>query len=124
MKLENIIEYPRRPSEAEIQATIWQILIKERLDARLEVTAKLNLKLHKLDIVIFRNEVPQIIIECKSWSRRYSKERQYQLSNNTKQLKAYLRWGLPVFICGRMEEIPSLVTEILNCLDEDDFCLS
>lgn len=117
----NEIEYPKRESEAEIQSLLWTALKEKGLDARLEVGAVLNSKRHRLDIVVFWGSEAQAIIECKSWSRRYSKERLYQLTKNTKQIKKYEGWGLPVFVCGRLEAIPKVVEIILTSYHKKEF---
>ena len=115
------IRYPNRPSEAEIQATLWLTLKDKGIDARLEVPTSLNSRKHILDIVIFKNQTPQSIIECKSWSKVYSKERQYQLSKNTKQIRKYESWGLPVLVCGRPEAIPIVVEMVLSNINHSNF---
>jgi len=115
------IRYPKRSSEAEVQATLWMILKEKGIDARLEVVTSLNGRMHKLDIVIFKNQTPQSIIECKSWSKVYSKERQYQLEKNTKQIKKYECWGLPVLVCGRPEAIPKVIEKVLSNIQNSNF---
>lgn len=117
----DIIKYPKRESEAEIQSILWTTLKAKGLDTRLQVVGNLNGKRHKFDIVVFKNQTPQAIIECKSWSRRYSKERLYQLSKNTKQIHKYEGYGLPVFVCGRFESISKVVELILSSYYNHEF---
>jgi hypothetical protein len=105
----NGIHYPKVESEAEIQATLWWLLKLRGLDCRLEVGAVLNGKRQKLDIVVFRNGIPQAIVECKSWARHYSQERLDRLAHKSKQLRKYRMWGLPVFVCGNRDSIPGIV---------------
>jgi len=108
------IKYPTKATEAEIQSTLWAKLREQGLDARLQVIGTLSNRRHKFDMVVFRDQVPQSIIECKSWSGRYSKERLYQLSKNTKQIRKYERYGVPVFVCGRPEQIQTVLTRVLS----------
>ena len=117
----NEIEYPKRESEAEIQSLLWVALKEKGLDTRLEVGAELNGRRHRLDIVVFWGNEAQAIIECKSWSRRYNKERLYQLTKNTKQIRKYEDWGLPVFVCGRLETIPKVVELVLASYHNREF---
>ena len=104
------IAYPKKEkSEAEIQAILWYFLRKQKVDARLQVVSN---KL-RLDIVCFKDKQAICIIECKAWSRSYSLVRQYRL-NNTRQLQRYrLLFGLPVLICGRVNEITEVQNEVL-----------
>lgn len=67
----NSIEYPKKPSEAEIQFELCTSLRQKGFDARLEVRAQLNGKVNRFDIVVFADFQPQAIVECKSYSRRY-----------------------------------------------------
>ena len=110
------IIYPRKISEAEVQAQLWTELKKFSVDARLQVIGKGDDKLCKLDLVVFQNAIPKCIVECKGWSKRYSKERWYQLAKNTKQVVRYQQFGVPVFVCGRQESIPNVICLIRNCL--------
>ena len=107
------IEYPKKTTEAEIQAMVWGFLRGKEQDARLQVKTRH----HKLDIVVFYKRSPYCIVECKAWSRRYSKERFYQLSQNTKQIQKYRRYGLPVIVCGRVEAITDTVAKVLMELE-------
>ena len=116
----NNIEYPTQHSEAEIEALLWYFLRKEKIDARLQVTAYnpgTNKNSCKLDLVVFVNKVPRCIIECKSWSDGYSRTAIYR-TNNTKQIKKYKEfYGLPVLVCARMSFVTptiALVKKLLN----------
>ena len=86
----NNIPYPKKRSESEIQALLWYFLRKRKIDARLKVSAY-NHKAQKnschLDLVIFVDKLPKCIVECKSWSKGYSKTAIYR-TNNTKQSKS------------------------------------
>ena len=116
----DIIKYPKRESEAEVQSLLWMALRKKEIDARLQVIGNLNGKRHKFDIVTFKDSHPQSIIECKSWARYYSKDRLYQ-PNNTAQIRKYEAYGLPVFICGRSESIPNTTKLVLSSFLSQDF---
>ena len=94
------IEYPVRETEAEIQAMLWVELKGLKLDARLNIHQRMS-RCH-LDIVVFNNkQEAACIIECKSWSKSYVRNRKYRLSHNTRQIKKYERtFGIPVLVCG------------------------
>ena len=115
------IKYPKKETEAEIQSRLWFLLRDRGLDARLEVYGFLGSRRCKFDIVVFKDSIPQAIIECKSWTKQYSEERIYQLSKNTKQLSKYNRYGLPVFICGRAEAIEDIVMSVLSSVRNSTF---
>jgi len=108
------IRYPKKESEAEVQSVLWMKLREQGLDARLQVIGTLDGRIHKFDIVVFRGQILQAIVECKSWSRRYSKERLYQLTKNTRQIRKYESYGIPVFVCGRPETIPEVFNLVLS----------
>ena len=115
------IDYPRKHSEAEIQALLWYFLRKEKIDARLQVTAYDTVtakKSKKLDLVIFVAKVAKCIVECKSWSDGYSKTAIYR-TNNTKQIKRYKElYGLPVLVCARMSYVVPTVNLIKSILSK------
>ena len=104
----SIIEFPERPSEAEIERLLCSALEKKGFTPRQQVKTRLNGRLCKLDIVVFREKIPLCIIECKAWTKRYSKLRWYQLAKNTKQIHKYETLGFPVYVCGRLETITKL----------------
>ena len=111
-----MINYPSRHSEAEVQTELYNYLHSLGIDARLQVRATANGRDCKLDVVVFVDKIARVIVECKSWSRMYSRVRFYQLAKNTKQIKKYEQFDVPVFICGRMESIPhviELVTDVI-----------
>lgn len=103
-----MIEYPEKHSEAEIEALLWYFLRKRKIDARLQVTGFNKFtgkKSCKLDLVIFVDKVAKCIVECKSWSKGYSKTAIYR-TNNTKQIRKYKAlYGLPVLVCARMSYV-------------------
>ena len=111
------IEYPKRNSEAEIQAVLWSKLRNNNIDARLQVTSfnpKTNKKSWKLDLVVFVNQMAVCIVECKAWSKSYSKTTIYR-HDNTGQLQKYRRvYGIPVLVCGTKEHINSILSQIEN----------
>lgn len=110
------IPYPRKHSEAEIQALLWYFLRKRKIDAKLQVTAYNPItkkKSCKLDLVVFANKEAICIVECKSWTDNYSKTVTYR-TNNTMQIKKYKRfYELPVLLCGRM----SYITPTINAIE-------
>ncbi len=115
----NEIRYPKKRSEVEIQALLWYFLRKKKIDARLEVLGHnpvTNRRSCRLDIVIFKEKKAICIIECKSWSRSYSQVREYR-HNNSSQLTRYRNlFGLPVFLCGRIEDITRTQDNIIKLL--------
>lgn len=111
-----LIAYPTKVNESEIQAELWGKLKAKGYDARLEVivySEKLRGKVRNksiLDIVLFKNHQAIGIIECKSWSKSYLRNRKYQECRNTKQLKKYQgMFQLPLFVCGCLKSIEPAV---------------
>ena len=115
--------YPKKHSEAEIQALLWYFLRKRKIDARLQVTGLSNTsgkKTWKLDIVIFVNQEARCIIECKSWSDGYRRTAPYR-TNNMKQIKKYKEfYGLPVLVCARMNFITPTITLIEKTIQDSE----
>ena len=113
------ITYPKRHSEAEIEALLWYQLQQKGIDARLQVTTlnpKSGRNSFKLDLVVFKDKVAVCIVECKSWSDSYYRAYWYR-TNNTKQLKKYREaYGLLVMVCGRMDYIPETIKQIEDIL--------
>ena len=112
------IPYPTRKSEHEIQALLWYFLRKRKIDVRLEVHGFYrvddgkNIR-RRFDAVIFKDQKPVCIIECKSWSQNYSRTQAYRKEQNSKQIQEYENiFGLPVLVVGRFEQIDNTVTEI------------
>lgn len=116
------IYYPKKRSEAEIQALLWYFLKKRKLDARLEVPGFYQYDGDKprrciFDIVIFRSEKAVCIIECKSWSSSYNSNQKYRRHHNTRQLTRYKDvFGLPVVVVGRINKIDDAIQEIEHIL--------
>ncbi len=117
--MSNKIEYPKKQSEAEIQALLWYFLRKRKIDARLQVTGYNPIsgkKSCKLDLVVFVDKEARCIVECKSWSNGYSKTAIYR-TNNTKQIKKYKAlYELPVLVCARSSFITPTITLIENLI--------
>ena len=106
------IPYPKRPSEAEIQAELWNLLTMAGIDARLEVKAPSA----RFDIVVFRERQARGIIECKSWSQSYLRNQKWQRQKNSKQLTKYREgFGVPVFVCGCRASIDPAVRFAAKC---------
>ena len=106
------IEYPKKHSEAEVQAQLYLALQVRRIDARLQVVGRMGAGHHILDVVVFSQNLPQVIIECKSYRRLYKSERLLK----TRQLRKYRCWGLPVLVCCQMDEIPETVDRVQRIL--------
>jgi len=110
------IKYPERHSEAEIEALLWHQLQQKGIDARLQVTAyssKSGGNNNKLDLVVFKNKAAICIVECKSWSDSYYRVYPYR-RNNSKQIVKYREtYNLPVLLCGRMDDIPKTIEDVL-----------
>ncbi len=107
------IPYPKKKfSHDEIKAQIYIKLIELGIDAHLEViTPKLDGRAPRLDIVIFKNHKARGIIECKSWSLTYLRNRKYQKNKNSKQLTRYREhFKLPLFVCGCRASIEPAVS--------------
>uniref|UniRef100_A0A6M3LA39 Restriction endonuclease type IV Mrr domain-containing protein n=1 Tax=viral metagenome TaxID=1070528 RepID=A0A6M3LA39_9ZZZZ len=112
------IKYPRKRSEAEIQALLWYFLRKKKIDARLEVRGGSpdGKRGCQLDIVVFVDKSPVCIIECKSWSSSYQLTARYRV-NNRKQIQRYKEFfGLPVLVCGRINKVTDTVREVESIL--------
>jgi len=110
------IPYPKKRNEAEIQALLWYFLRKGKIDARLEVTANMGRR-YRLDLVVFKDKQAVCIIECKSWSPRYSILHRYQRHKNTKQIQRYeASFNIPVLLIGRNDQITSTIEEIKRIL--------
>lgn len=110
------IKYPKKQSEAEVQSILWSLLRERGLDARLQVLGNLNGRRHKFDIIVFKHGNPQVIIECKSWAKLYSEKR-----FNSLQIHKYKKYGLPVFICVRLESIPEVAERIFDSYFNHNF---
>ena len=110
-----LIKYPQKKAEAEIQALLWYFLRKRKIDARLQVVAlnpTRNKRTWKLDLVVFVDRTAKCIVECKSWQDNYARTAIYR-TNNTGQIKKYRAvFGLPVLICARMSFIDGTIAEI------------
>lgn len=109
------IEYPVKHSEGEIQALLWYFLRKDKIDARLQVTAfscRTMKRSNKLDMVIFVGKVAKCIVECKSWTDGYERTAIYR-TNNSQQIKKYKEtYNLPVLVCARMSYVTTCVEKI------------
>ncbi len=116
------IGYPKKHSEAEIQALLWYFLRKRKIDAKLQVTAfnpRTGKKSCKLDLVVFVDHEPRCIVECKSWSNGYSRTAIYR-TNNTKQIQKYKDfYGLPVLVCARISFVTTTIALIEKILNPD-----
>ena len=99
------IEYPKRCNSTEVQAEIYRKLKDLGFNVRLEVKA---IKC-RFDIVIFdKYNNARCIIEAKSRNKNYDNERYYR----SVQYKKYCKYGIPVILCCRLEEIDDIITKI------------
>ena len=104
------IPYPRKASEADVQYAVCDVLRQHGFDARLEVIARRNGHRHQFDIVVFQDKRAQTIIECKSYSKPS------HMPSNHKQSLKYMEWGLPVFLCCRPENVPTVTRAVISYL--------
>ena len=111
----NEIQYPERASEFEIQAELYQAIKSAGFDVRGEVRASCmdfgNQHLVRIDLVVFRDCKAVALVECK----RDANEME-GLDTGTRQGRRYSRFGLPVIVCGSLEQIPFAVQEVEECL--------
>ena len=111
------IAYPSKVSEAEVQAHLWLALKEQNLDVRLSVYGNGgNGKRALLDVVVFDGGSVKCIIECKTWTKNYAKSAFYH-RNNMKQIERYQQYfGKPLFVCGRIEDVPAIVRKVLSVM--------
>lgn len=110
------IFYPEKESESEIEAMLWLSLRKHGVDARLQILAgDSHIRTGaRLDIVCFSDKKAFCIIECKSWSPSYSAIQKYRLSNERQVARYNQLFGLPIFICGRVDNIEEITNKVLS----------
>lgn len=115
------IRYPDRPSEFEVQATLWRMLIDEGIDVRGNVPGvcgewKRTRKCY-FDLVIFsRLKRPVIIIECKN---KDESTPIHVLSGRQKY--RYEKFEHQILVCDRMSKVPDCYQEIVEILDQVPF---
>lgn len=97
----------RRISEANIQAEIYHQCKLNSINCYLEYKVPGNKPRSRLDIVILDNDDNiTLIIEVKS----YIVDKLPNL--NTRQIRKYLKYGIPIVVIGRMENIYNLIKGI------------
>jgi hypothetical protein len=105
------ILYPSKPSEFEVQASLYNALKNAGLDVRGEVKVsgrrKLGVKYRgaRFDLVVYQGKVPVILIEVK---------KSLNAKSNTNQLSRYREWGYRVMVCAGMERIPQTISYVLD----------
>jgi hypothetical protein len=100
-------EYPRQASEFEIQSTLYHALRQRGYDVRGEVLVQTQEKIgnaHKtifrLDLVVFKDRAPFLIIEVKKKNRR---------NGIRQQMKNYSRVGVRVMPCVGEKEMNNVL---------------
>ena len=106
------IPYPSFQPEAEVQAEIWYLLRLSGYDARMEVKAESDKFIsdngpygqrrshNSLDIVVFRDEAPLLVIEVKRDGKRGESG-----DKNHQTMRYAGLYNLPVFMAFGPEEI-------------------
>ncbi len=114
------IVYPEKDyTEAEIQALLYARLKANKLDARLTVRGMCGGRKSLFDVVIFHHKRAVCIIECKSWSASYMRNRKWQTQRNSKQIKGYERqFGLPVYLCGCFNAIEPVTRIVMSVMEK------
>lgn len=111
MKLIRTLKLP----EANIQAEFYMACKQNQLNCYLQyiVDNPLSWKKHgkcRFDAVIYdSNDEIFAIIEIKSYHRQNK-----QGNRDTKQLKKYTQFNVPIFILTRIEHIPDLIKQIFK----------
>lgn len=113
MAVANIIE-PSSPSEFEIQAWLYSALQSAGFNVRGEVFAKTGenrrgFKNARFDLVIFRNGIPQMIIEVKDKPTANGK-----INYSGRQYKKYSAFGIPLAYARGMDEAKALYERLVG----------
>lgn len=109
------IPYPLKPSEFEVQASLYNALKNAGLDVRGEVKVKgrpeygINYRGARFDLVVYRDQVPVILIEVK---------KSQNAKSNTNQLTRYRKWGYRVMVCAGMDNVARTIGFVLDYLKE------
>jgi nicotinate-nucleotide pyrophosphorylase len=103
------IKYKRLP-EANIQAEIYHVCKKNGIGCLLEY----KIDNCRFDVVLFDTGTQEIyaIIEVKSF--KYHTNKAWSGNEDTKQMRKYKTYGLPVYIIGRMEHVSKTVKMIVD----------
>ncbi len=95
---------PKRIPEANIQAEIYKQLKEVNIESMLEYRFK-EFRL-RADLIVIKNSKIICACEVKSWSKPRS------INPNGKQFRKYLKLGIPIFYCGRIDKIDNLIEKI------------
>jgi hypothetical protein len=99
------IKYPKKVSEFEIQAELYSLLKDEEgYDVRGEVRVDdrkqpKGYRQCRFDLVVYEDKVAKFIIEVKDRKPK-------NFNKNTRQFKKYSSFGIPLFYCFGLDEIP------------------
>jgi len=113
MAIASITE-PSKCSEFEVQAWLYSALQAAGFNVRGEVVTKTGLsqrgfKVARFDLVIFRNGVPQMIIEVKDKPRSDG-----QINVEGRQYKKYTAFGIPLAYARGMDEAKTLYERLIG----------
>lgn len=90
-----------RVPEANIQAEFYRLCRKHNIPILLEV----SFEDCRFDAVIFQDDIPFAIIEVKNYSKKRSA---IGLTKKGRQMKKYMRFGLPIIgVMSQKEIVPS-----------------
>lgn len=90
-----------RVPEANIQAEFYRICRKHNIPILLEI----SFEDCRFDALIFQNDIPFAIIEMKNYSK---KRAAVGLTKKGRQMKKYMRFGLPIIgVMSQKDIIPS-----------------
>jgi len=89
---------------ANIQAEFY----RQCLDNGISVYLEYKYENCKFDAVVYENDDVRFIVEFKSYATKRTPKR------NTKQMKKYGSYGIPVILVTRMEDVCLAINQILN----------
>jgi hypothetical protein len=110
----NVIGYPRRLSEFEMQATIYSALRAMKVDCRGCVPARCeDFGRHPkcyFDLVVFgRNKMPVVIVEVK-----VRREKSPEARLGSRQHRRYSKFNVPLVVCDRESKIFPTVDRVIE----------
>ena len=98
-----MIPFPKKVSEFEVQAQLYQELIIRGFCVRGEVKHEKS----RFDLVIYNKDEEAIcIIEVKNYKRNKKP------NVKTKQIRKYLQYDLPVLVCVHSEQVKMTIAMI------------
>lgn len=102
-----VLPYPKKGSEAEIQALLWMKLKQIDCDARMEVCHRVNVNgttiQSRFDIVVYKDKKAVCIVEVKNGRN---------LSPTGRQMNKYMCYGLPLMICSTENQCDEICRKI------------